>query len=352
MSKRNDYGSNGKTGGVNGNGGDDLIKRYIYAVIRYLPQKTQADVEKELEGLISDMLEERRPNAAPSEADIKAVLAELGAPAELAAKYSGDENQSLISGTYYLLYKRVLKIFLPVIAVVVAFAGVLATVLEWSAHLDQNIRFDSLIGLGLGGIAGGAFQAFAIITLVFAVMSYKKAPIEKLDFLSSLPQIPGKNAKIRPHKPVIGILWSVVGVVILLFVPQVLGGWVEGVGWIPVFTISVIRGCWPFIALWAVLSVAKETMAMIEGQYTARLAVVTIISDLLILACISVVLMQNNIMNPDFVNNIGAFLVGDGARFLSGYFIHANLLLLGIVAFATLIEMITVVIKAWSNRDN
>ena len=37
----------------------DLINRYIYAVTQKLPESQRADIEKELHGLIEDMLEDR-----------------------------------------------------------------------------------------------------------------------------------------------------------------------------------------------------------------------------------------------------------------------------------------------------
>ena len=76
---------------------NDLIQRYIYAVVRYLPLKSHVEVEKELESLISEMLEERCGDIAPTEKDVRIVLLELGSPEELAEKYGGDESRSLIS---------------------------------------------------------------------------------------------------------------------------------------------------------------------------------------------------------------------------------------------------------------
>ena len=101
---------------------NNYIERYIFAVTRYLPAKTQGDVEKELDALIEDMLAQRCDGTAPTEEDIRAVLKELGPPEELAARYSDDGKKALISGTYYLIYKYILKIVLPIVAAVVAFA--------------------------------------------------------------------------------------------------------------------------------------------------------------------------------------------------------------------------------------
>lgn len=37
----------------------DLINRYIYAVTQKLPESQRADIEKELQGLVEDMLEDQ-----------------------------------------------------------------------------------------------------------------------------------------------------------------------------------------------------------------------------------------------------------------------------------------------------
>ena len=81
-----------------------LIDRYIRTVTRRLPPKVRGDVEQELASLISDMLEARCGAAAgataiaPEEKDIRAVLSELGAPGQLAARYKGqDDSLPLVS---------------------------------------------------------------------------------------------------------------------------------------------------------------------------------------------------------------------------------------------------------------
>ena len=65
----------------------ELTGRYIYAVTRRLPKKQRGDVAKELESIISDMLEERCGPITPTEHDLRVVLTELGTPSELARKY-------------------------------------------------------------------------------------------------------------------------------------------------------------------------------------------------------------------------------------------------------------------------
>ena len=43
----------------------DMIDRYVYQVVKHLPQEQRADIEKELRGLIEDMLSARSDNPDP-----------------------------------------------------------------------------------------------------------------------------------------------------------------------------------------------------------------------------------------------------------------------------------------------
>ena len=69
---------------------NEQIERYVYAVVRQLPAKQRGDIELELKSLINDMLEERCGDVTPTERDVNVVLAELGKPSELAARYDPD----------------------------------------------------------------------------------------------------------------------------------------------------------------------------------------------------------------------------------------------------------------------
>jgi len=324
----------------------ELIDRYIYTVIRRLPPKLRADVEKELASLISDMLEARCGAVLPAEKDIRVVLTELGAPEELAAKYSGDEGKALISGTYFLFYKLVLKIVLPIAAVGVAFASILSLFAEGPQPQNPYMIFGKVLAGMFGGIVGGALQAFAVITVVFAVFEWKKVRLGDGDFLSNLPLVPRADERIKPREPIVGMALTVLAAAAFLGFPVIAGVWLEGAGWIPVFAEGVIRGFWLPIVLWAALSIAKEIVKLIDGSYTPRLAIATAVANLLIAAGAVVVFRQGKIMNPVFVQNIGKLLEGDGGRLLTGLLENAHLLLLGLVLFALVLETVTTIRKA------
>ncbi len=325
---------------------NDLIARYIYAVTRCLPQKTRADVEKELYGLIADMLEERCSGRTPAEADIRAVLTELGTPEELAAKYSGDENKALISGAYLLLYRRILRLVLPIAAAGIAFAGLLSVIVEWNPGPDVYGFIGETLGRIIGGAFAGAVQAFAVITIIFAVLEHKKVSLNTEDMLSNLPPVPSGHAQIKPHEPILGIMWAILGAVLLIGFPQIIGAWFADTGWIPVFNSTVFQTFWPLILLWAILSVAKETVTLIEGQYTVRLAVVTAIVNILTMATFPIVFLNQNLMNPDFTARIGQFFQSDGLQFISWPILNFNVLFVCIVMFALVLDTVVTSVKA------
>ena len=82
----------------------NMIERYVYDVIRRLPEDNREEVKKELYLNIDDMLGSNR-----SEEHIEQILLELGEPRLLALKYQTKERY-LISPAYYDDYIRVLKV--------------------------------------------------------------------------------------------------------------------------------------------------------------------------------------------------------------------------------------------------
>jgi hypothetical protein len=307
-----------------------------------LPKKIREDVEKELDGLIADMLEER------GDGDIRAVLTELGTPAELAAKYSGDEQKFLISGVYYINYIRVLKLVIPIVCGAVLLGLIISTISDITAGITESPAIFALrvIGQILAGVIGGAWQSFAIITVVFAVLERTKTNLNSYgdDFLESLPDAPQESEKIGIGEPIFGIIFSVAVAVLFLGVPQAIGGMFYDT-WIPLFDVAVLRSMWLPIIAWAVLGIIAETVTIMEGRYTKKLAGVCVVTNLLIAACAAAVFLQDAIMNPAFVQDISAILNYE-ADWLVPWLSNANIIIFAIVCIAIIIESISISVKA------
>src|SRR5690606_7305232 len=77
-----------------------LTDRYVYAVIRSLPESQRADIERELRASIADAIETRIEAGEAPEAAERATLTELGDPMRLAGEYA-DRPSWLIGPKYF-----------------------------------------------------------------------------------------------------------------------------------------------------------------------------------------------------------------------------------------------------------
>ncbi|GHU43485.1 hypothetical protein FACS1894111_09160 [Clostridia bacterium] len=330
----------------------DLIERYIYAVARHLPSKLRSDVEKELDSLIADMLTERCGDVLPTEKDIRIVLTELGMPEELAAKYSGEENKALISGHYFLQYKQILTIVLPIIAAVTLISSIIQVFAEWGKESAYDLIFQKVIVQTIGGAIGGVVWAFAVITIIFAVVERKKWKVDDGDIDLDLPPLPKNKAEIKKHEVIIGMVFSVIGTIVFLGFTRIFAVKIalDG-GWIPIFDSLVIRQFWIFFILAMVLSIVKESLKLIDGRYTKRIVIVTILCNVIAGIGAVIVFWNGNILNSEFVNQM-KIVLGENAQNAFGFFHNFNRFLLGMIFLVMICESIGVAWKAWKyNKD-
>ena len=156
-----------------------------------------------------------------------------------------------------------------------------------------------------------------------------------------------KNEKIGISEPIIGIIMSIAMVIVFLGYPHILGFWTSDSGWISVFNIDVLRSFWPFIILWAALSIIDEGFKLMEGRYTKRLATVTTVTCLLTLGCAAVIFLNGNIINTDFFPQLIAYITDELPRPVARAAVNANLIMFGIILFGVIIEISTTCYKAW-----
>jgi len=327
---------------------NELIARYIYAVTRHLPPKMRPDVEKELDSLIADMLAERCGDVLPTDKDVKAVLTELGTPEELAAKYSGDESRALISGINFIFYKQILRIVLPIVVVCVTIGSVVNLCINFDPAQNPFVSFGLAAGQIMAGIIGGLLIPFAIITIVFAVFERYKVKLDEGDMFSRLPDVPKGSEKIKPSEAIAGIIFSVAAAVVFLGFPEIIGMWTPDIGWTPIFIPAVIRGLWMFVVLWAILSIVKESVKLIEGQYTKRLAIVSIACNVFILISAAIVFLSEKIINTEFLAIINSIIVEeDGKAAASVLFGNINYIIMGALLLGFVVDSIVVSVNAW-----
>ncbi|AVR32560.1 membrane protein, putative [Bacillus cereus] len=133
----------------------NLIDLYIQEVAKRLPEKNSEDITLELRSTIEDMLPEDY-----SEEDVKSVLKKLGSPVSLANGYL-DRPMHLIGPRYFDVYTTLLKMIIPIAAVIALISMVAENFIGYSS--DQAILnvILQLIGKGIGEIFEVGLHVFS-----------------------------------------------------------------------------------------------------------------------------------------------------------------------------------------------
>jgi len=310
---------------------NDLAERYIYAVTKRMPRKQQEDVSLELKGLIEDMLLERCGAEQPTDKDIRVVLTELGSPYELYAKYDEDADKCLIGQPHYSTYKYVLKTMSIPFAVGLAVAGVFMQVMEPVGFLEF---LENWIGMVLEGL----FFGFAAVTLVFAVMYHKGMDLGTKSELNDLPAVPKKKQRISKLDTGFNIVGLVVLAGILLLVPQCLGIKHDTYGWVTVFDLEGMRASALAISIGFLAAITGEFVKLIEARYNKKVAVTTLVTNLVQIGCGIWWLKGHAVMNPEFMAKLPEFF--DNDRSVMMLFENFQSFLLVVLSAACLAEIL------------
>ena len=208
----------------------NLIDRYVYDVIRRLPEREQDEVGKELRANIYDMI----PDNASDDA-IRAVLCELGSPALLAEQYRVNPRY-LISPAFYDSYLRALKWALPLVGSLMMVFGMIFggihAIKDGMTAVSQFIG--SIIRSGISTAVDSAIQALLWITAGFAIadrISTRTNPKTQWN-IDDLPD------EIPPQSNAIPLSDSIVELIIIAFFSIL--GVMLCLGMIP-FSIALVR---------------------------------------------------------------------------------------------------------------
>ncbi|HWR24531.1 MAG TPA: hypothetical protein VN366_13720 [Feifaniaceae bacterium] len=318
----------------------DLMERYIYAVEKRLPYKQRADIKKELNTLIADMLEQRCGDVPPTEHDVRVVLTELGTPSELAEQYHPDKRRALISQPYYGKYKMVLKIVLLAVAGGLTAAHLILALLGDPPKVPF-LRFMEWIG----GVFTGELYAFAFVTGIFAFFERKGVKLDHDDALGDLPPVPAKDERIGRGESIAGIFFSIAFLLLFLWLAPWVIGIYSGSGFVPMFNQAALLRMWPVLLLITGAGVIKEIVKLLEGRYTFRVAFTALITGIVSLGLFVLLFSTEELLNPAFLPGVTALF---GAEDTAGRAILGSVpaIFLGVVAFAHVLDIITSFAKA------
>lgn len=334
----------------------DLIDRYVYAVVRHLPRKQAEDIDRELHGLIEDMLCTRCGDKPVEEKDILVTLTELGTPQELAAQYGEDKENCLISQPYYSQYKMLLKwVLLAVIFGLSVSIFIEISIAGFQGSLSMSELGVRLIGW-FGILLSSCLAIVGAITILYAFLQRRKINLtDSLGLtgnLKDLPPVPAKKEKISKADAIAGIIFSIIFIFLFLAFPQavcvVFRNDAETTV-IPFFSESAIKSAWFLFAGIGICGITDGAFQLIEGRYTLRLAAVNGICNVIsILLCILLAL-RKDILNPRFLER--PFPFTEDQAWISTFFIpNIYTIAIFVVIITTILDSAVVLCRALKYR--
>jgi hypothetical protein len=149
--------------------GNDLVERYIAAVKFWLPQKLREDIGAELaEDIRCEIEEAEQAKGRPlSEDEVAEILKTRGRPMSVAARYQPQRH--LIGPELFPLYIFILK--------VVAVISLIPPVVAWFVWSFD--RYSLPVPDTIASPFNSLLTAFAVVTLVFALIEHKGIDITK-----------------------------------------------------------------------------------------------------------------------------------------------------------------------------
>lgn len=318
------------------------IERYLNDVTRRLPEKDRAEVSRELEANILDMLGE-----GAGDEEVKAVLTRMGSPAALANGYRG-ANRYLISPAVYDDYLRTLKWLLPLVGLIALAVGGIVGGIE--AISGEPVRLTAFIGGAVGqGIAAGvsgAFHALFWTTLGFVIYERAQpggpAAIYPKWTVDDLPEAAPSPKGAIPRSDVIAelVVMLVFAAAALLFCAGVFPiAFSYGGGNLVVhniFSQGFLAACIPAIILLAGLTAAECVAKLRARRWTPLVCGITVGSNVVSVAVMIYMINRTDLLSTEFVGYLRGVELADFdiMRYFTGTETPLPILILSLIILA------------------
>jgi hypothetical protein len=305
-----------------------IIDLYIQEVTRRLPEKSREDIALELRSTIEDMLPDDY-----TEEDVKSVLEKMGNPAILASGYL-DRPMHLIGPRYFDVYINLLKIILPIAAVISLISLIATTMFSYSGdEAALNIILD-LAGHGIWEVLSTGIQVFFWLTVVFAIIErtdhkQSQTPLTACfkewtpDDLNNIPFIPKEKA-ISKVEVFLGLLWTAIWASVYFNAASLLGVYEKGSNGLefvtPTFNQAVLISYWPLVVIVIGLEIALDMYKLKTGHWNRKIAVLNTVMHVVSSVVFIIVISNNQLFNPTFVTYITDLfsLSGDFGNWFAG----------------------------------
>lgn len=336
---------------------ENWVDRYVAAVVGRLPEKERAEVERELKSSIYDMLSDD-----PTEAEIKQVLKDMGSPAELAEEYRQNPRY-LISPKVYDDYVRMLKVLVPIIAIIAVVIGVVTAGIE--AFQTNGIQLDEvfqlIISQGISSGVSGAMQTLIWVTVGYVIAERTGMIGDKKKEEWELEELPKPQAgEIIPLSDPIGEMIAAfffcgwLALMSLGFAPFVAFSNGPSMTGVPIFSDSFAMKVVPVMVIIIILTVISNVQKIAQRRWTARVCTWVIIDHLISAVLWIFLFMQQDIFSSQLIQKMQEreWSTGDVLHYIStGDTLTIQMIISGIIVLVTAIEIGSAIFKTAKNSS-
>jgi hypothetical protein len=291
-----------------------------------------------------------------TEDDVVAVLAELGHPAKMAENYT-QQGRYLIGPRFYSLYQLILSIVLAAMAFGLIVSYIVSSV--WSAQAMATALGNLLLSL-----FDGALSTIGTVTLIFALVERfvpdKAAAAVRLrpgidqDILvgdswdpRTLPSVPEATERVKVGEAITGIVFAVIGAVILNRFPNFLAvgfAGANGLVWVPVLNQVAVRLFLPYWDICLALTLLLNILLLRAGRRTVVLRIGEIVVSCASLIALIFMLRGPELISPSLAADLTAAGVKVGNMALADVVRHGVHIALLV---ASIILVVDVVVKVY-----
>ncbi|MBG0962060.1 hypothetical protein [Bacillus sp. SRB1LM] len=289
-----------------------LIDIYVEEVAKRLPEKNRDDIILELRSTIEDMLPDDY-----NEDDEKKVLEKLGSPVSLANGYL-DRPMHLIGPRYFDVYTTLLKMIIPIAAVIALIAMVAENFVAYNGEQAVLNIILNVIGKGIGEIIEVGLHVFFWLTLVFAILERTDKDKGTQPLTTSLKKwTPDdlKNTSYVPKKKSIsklevfgGLMWTAIWATLYFYANHLVGvyhGTESGLKFVaPTFNQDVLLQYWPIVVIMIVFEIGISLYKLVQGQWTKKLAIVNAILQIVGTIVFIVIVVNPHLFNEGFITYV------------------------------------------------
>ncbi|MGF9770677.1 HAAS signaling domain-containing protein [Bacillus albus] len=290
----------------------NLIDIYVEEVAKRLPEKNREDIILELRSTIEDMLPDDY-----NEDDEKRVLEKLGSPVSLANGYL-DRPMHLIGPRYFDVYTTLLKMIIPIAAVIALIAMVAENFVGYDGEQAVLNVILNVIGKGIGEIIEVGLHVFFWLTLVFAILertdkdkgtqplttSLKKWTPDDLKNTSYVP----KKKSISKFEVFGGLMWTAIWATLYFYANHLVGVYnatESGLKFVaPTFNQDVLLQYWPIVVIVIVFEIGISLYKLVQGQWTKKLAIGNAILQIVGTIVFIVIVVNPHLFNEGFITYV------------------------------------------------